>query len=232
MNLQLRDKLRLPASCGEKELREACNRYYRIYTGVRDNTTDPYVKKIAEAKLADLVTSAAKEGITVDGVTECDYTGEKTASTWDVEKQFSTALTEDGILTPSQHSKLSKLISELPESAKKNYLQFNLIKNYEGITEKSVADMNDCLMRAVNEDPQNPVYTELQSLLKDALETYKKDKQTYENEKAEKLRRIRRIERIKKAFKLTGRGIWKLAGWYFALMAGLLACFCECFGDC
>ena len=228
MNSELRDKLRLSASCDEKELREACNRYYMIYSGIKETASDPYVKKIAEAKLSDLVTSAAKEGITVDGAADFELSAEEAVPFCDVEKQLNDAATdENGLLLPSQHSKLDRLISPMPESAKKNYLRFMLVRNYEGLNEESAKKMKAFLENAKAEDSENIVYSELYRLIDDALEKYKTDKQAYKRE----IECRRRREMVKNFFRWIGGGILKLAGWYFSILAGMFAVFISCICD-
>ncbi len=233
MSLLLRDKLRLSASCGERELREVCNRYYRIYKDVEESATDPYVKKIARAKLDDLLASAAKEGITVNGAEEYNVTHGSTVSTWDIESQFSNISLYEGVLSPSQVTKYSEMISRLPESPKKHYLQFLLEKNSIVLTNENIEGLQRYIQRAIEGDPENPVYNRILDDLEEAVRVYEEKLREWERKKQKEIADKARIEKTKRALKFIGTGSFKLLALAATAAAAFLGCLFECIcNDC
>ena len=233
MSLQLRDKLRLPVSCGDKELWEACNRYYRIYKNIEEAATDPFVKKIAADKLDDLVESAAREGITLDGAEDYGVTCMRSIASWDVEKSFNDAALTNEILTPSQATKLNEKISTLPESPKKHYLRFTVEKNEGPLTSESIKLLQRTIERAIEGDPENPLYRQIFTDLSEAVKVNEVARKEWERKKQREIDNKRRMDTTKRVLKFLGSGTFRLLGAGFAATAALIICMWNCFfNDC
>ena len=233
MSLQLRDKLRLPVSCGDKELWEACNRYYRIYKNIEETATDPFVRKIAADKLDDLIESAAREGITLDGAEEYGITRMRSVGSWDIEKSFNDAALTNGILTPSQATKYYEKISSLPESAKKHYLRFTVEKNEGPLTVESIKSLQRSIERAIESDPENLLYRQILTDLAEAVKVNDEKRKEWDRKKQKEIENKRRIATTKRVLKFLGSGTFKLIGASFAAAAALLGCIVNCFfNDC
>lgn len=231
MSLQLRDKLRLSPSCGEKELREACNRYYRIYKDVEESATDPYVRRIAQSKLADLVASAEKEGITLDGAEEYESPTEEPVFSGDIEAAFSSTVLQGGVISPSQESKLRKMVALLPESAEKHYFTFVLERNTAPMTAETAGKLQAIIQRAISADPDNPVYSRILDDIVKETAAYNDALKKWKGKKGKEIVIGRRRQLIKEIFKFIGSGTVSILGLGLAAAAAIIGCVCECM-DC
>lgn len=231
MNLSLRAKLRLSEGCSEAELQDTCNRYYTIYKGVLDNSTDAAVRELAEKKLTDLVNCARAENITLESMAECSNVSSSANISATVEAELASL---SGRLSPDKAVWLNNKINALPQSAKRNYLSALVKLNAKETTVKGFEEALSKLASAAKEDPDNAVYPALIDRVERELRDYRARLSAWRDEKKREEEIKRRREWWRAFFEtlgaiLSGIGsvlLW-IGGAILTVAGGIISCICS-----
>ncbi len=224
MNLSLRTKLRLPENCSDKELQDACNRYYAIYTGILEASVANSTKAIATDKLGDLCKSAEQEGILLKESPDFSFKSHSVNTNASVEEELSQV---SGSLSQDKINKLNNMLSALPSSAKRHYLSALVLLYGDPVIPDSYRDAWNKLKSACDEDPENIVYQATLDDLSKEINAYNTELYKWQTERKAESERQRRIALAKRIFKGIGTALLWIGGIFFVIAGQIFSCICS-----
>ncbi len=233
MTLSLREMLHISSAADQTEITRVCNEYYALYLNVYKNSRDPQVRDLAREKIEALELAARAESVPLSYDAICGTTPQ-TAPAGGVEDILAKS---KGQLPQSSARAVSALLSKMPESAERYYLQGAfLLKTMAYTPPTAVEKVADCFARACELDTGNLGYRSVAEKMQQEINAYNKrleewkriKKQQIEDEQNAKKRRARR-EAAWEGTKTVGGVIAIIFGGILTVVGGILSCLCECF---
>lgn len=232
----LKKQLRLSESCSYEDLQKTCNRYYALYKGVLESSTEESVRAVAKNKLDDLVKQAHLEGVRLWEMGEVDFDKAPANINATVEQELARM---SGKLSGAQAKILNNMIASLPHSAKRYYLSALVIMQSSNSSVDSYREAATKLMSACNEDPANLVYQAALDSIKKEIEVYNADLQVYKQQKEEELRKEETATRWKNfgagtlaVLAWLGKALLWIGGAIVTLYGIMFSCMCGACGVC
>ncbi len=226
MSLTLRAKLRLPASCTDSQLQEACSRYHAIYKGVLDSATDESVKAIARARLEDLVSCARAEGIPIQEASLYSWDSSAANIPASVEAELC-QLNPGSQIAESRANQLRKMIDALPDSPKRHYLRALVTLRSKDSSTNTYREVVGMLKPAVTGDPENPVYSAMIADIEQEANRYLRELQIWRHEKEQEIAKENRKEMIKRILSGTGSVLLWILGAGLTIAGVVFSCMCS-----
>ena len=231
MNLSLRAKLRLPEGCSDAQLQEACSRYYALYKGVLNSSSDESVKAIARSRLEDLIAGAKEEQISLWKAEIYDSSAGEVNIPASVEQELS-QYSAGALIPDSKANQLFARISALPDSAKRHYLSALLtLRSREGSVD-NYREVVSKMKNAVRADPENPVYPAVIDDIEREIARHITDLTLWREERQKEIDAERRKQITKEVFSTIGTVLLWLVGAAFTVAAGVLSCMCSACEGC
>lgn len=231
MNLSLRAKLRLPESCSDSQLRDACGRYLIIYRGVWENATDPSVKEIARSKLEDLINHASAENIPLQELEFCTFREETPNICADVEAELA-SMGSGETLTSAQANHLNSIIAKRPESAKRYYLSAVVCLRSGVASVEKYENASKLLQAALRLDPENFAYQSMLENIQQEIQAYMDARVVHEQQVALDIQREENKVKRRQIFERVGEVLLWIGGGILAVGGVLLSCMCSSCDGC
>lgn len=214
------NELRIAKNDKERGSMESYIIHKALYEGVLEKTSDPAVREIALQKLDSLQYSTFRNNIVSDFSNDLFSYNDPSPNSSTLEQLLSKC---QGSLSASDEKRARELISNISSPSVQHYYECLLLKASQPASRETWEKMRYSIQKAIEQDPANPVYTQLLSDINSAVAQYDEQYRVWAKEKQDELNRIHSRNTIVRGFSLLGQGVSTLVSLF---VFGFCTAFC------